>query len=334
MPPRSVRALNSRAGALYGGGLKKRPRERGASGPGWDMSSVGCAAARPPGGAGHLCCAYAGEDEWARSVTGFVRDALTAGRQVLYFSDVAAPEAVLRRLDRCGVGASAAADAGRLVVQQAEESYLRSLPFDPDRMVEVWGRACADALDAGHTGLAALGEMSWYARGTPGAERLLEYELRLNAEVFARLPLTALCLYDRGAVPGDAVALLTGAHVRHLTPGGRTLGAPPATGPAPPLAATPLEDRVGLRLRGGADADTRTVLEGALAALVRLPGPVLHLDLSGADFLDTAAVAALAAAARAERDRGRRLVVHHPPHSLRRVAEMFPDECGALETAP
>ncbi|MTE17826.1 STAS domain-containing protein [Streptomyces sp. TRM43335] len=298
------------------------------------MASVGFTTDRPTGGDGHLCCAYAGEDEWARSTVGFVQDALAAGRQVLYLPDTAAPEAVLERLCRAGVDARAAADAGRLVVRRADRSHPRDLPFDPDRMVELWERACAAALAAGHAGLSAVDEMSWCARGTPGAERVLEYELRLDFEVFARLPLTVLCLYDRAVVPEDTTALLIGAHVRRPAPDGRALDAVPAADAEPPLAVTPLGDRVGLCLRGGADADTRAVLEGALAALVRLPGPVLHLDLSGADFLDTAAVAALAATARSARGRGRRLVVHHSPHSLRRVAEMFPAECDALELAP
>ncbi|URN14510.1 STAS domain-containing protein [Streptomyces radiopugnans] len=69
--------------------------------------------------------------------------------------------------------------------------------------------------------------------------------------------------------------------------------------------------------------------------MARLPGPMVHLDLSGADFLDTAAVAALAAAVRRRARAGpRRLVLHRPPHSLRRVAAMFPEECGGLEIAP
>ncbi|GAA2408334.1 hypothetical protein GCM10010420_40770 [Streptomyces glaucosporus] len=299
------------------------------------MASAGFAQDhRPSGGTGHLCCAYSGEDEWARSAAVFVRNGLAGGRRVVYFADTAAPETVVERLGRAGVDAAAAVDRGRLVVRRSGDSYLRRLPFDPDRMVAAWDRVCATAHGAGYTGVWAVGEMSWCARGIPGAERLLEYELRLNEEVFTRLPLTALCLYDREAVPGDVTALLTAAHTRRLVPDGRAVPVAAGEWPRPPLGATPLEDRTGFRLRGGADADTRAVLRGVLDALVRLPGPVVHLDLSGTDFVDTASVAALAAVAAAERTRGRRVVLHRPPHSLRRVAALFADECGALETVP
>ncbi|MGK5447875.1 MEDS domain-containing protein [Streptomyces radiopugnans] len=293
-------------------------------------SAVEAGPGSSPGGGGHLCCAYAGEDEGERGAAVFVRNGPAGGQQVVYFSDTAAPEAVVERLGRAGIDAQAALDRRRLVVRRAEDSYLRWLPFAPGRMVAAWEQACAAALEAGCTGLHAVGETAWCARETPGADRVLEYELRLNAEVFTRLPLTALCLYDREAVPEDTTALLTAARTRRLDFRGRVAPATD-TDAGLPLGATPSEDRVGFRLRGDADLDTRAVLEKVLAALARLPGPVVHLDLSGAGFLDAAAVAELVAAAAAERGRGRRLVPHRPPYSLRRVAGMFPDECGTLE---
>ncbi|MFF4099085.1 STAS domain-containing protein [Streptomyces sp. NPDC001903] len=100
-----------------------------------------------------------------------------------------------------------------------------------------------------------------------------------------------------------------------------------------PLTAQPLRDRPGALLRGSCDLDTRPVLSAALGVVIRIPGPVVHLDLSGVAFLDAAAVAALVRANAAVTGQGRRLLLHHPPYSLRKVVEMFPDECAALEVA-
>ncbi|WP_051696627.1 STAS domain-containing protein [Streptomyces sp. NRRL S-244] len=100
-----------------------------------------------------------------------------------------------------------------------------------------------------------------------------------------------------------------------------------------PLTARPLRDRPGALLRGSCDLDTRPVLSAALGVVIRIPGPVVHLDLSGVAFLDAAAVAALVRANATVTGQGRRLVLHHPPYSLRKVVEMFPDECAALEVA-
>ncbi|MFD5511945.1 STAS domain-containing protein [Streptomyces sp. NPDC127051] len=100
-----------------------------------------------------------------------------------------------------------------------------------------------------------------------------------------------------------------------------------------PLTAQPLRDRPGALLCGSCDLDTRPVLSAALGVVTRIPGPVVHLDLSGVAFLDAAAVAALVRANATVTGQGRRLLLHHPPYSLRKVVEMFPDECAALEVA-
>ncbi|MGW7437654.1 STAS domain-containing protein [Streptomyces sp. NPDC054849] len=104
-------------------------------------------------------------------------------------------------------------------------------------------------------------------------------------------------------------------------------------GAATPLTALPLRDRPGARLSGSCDFDTRQALSAALGVVTGIPGPVVHLDLSAVAFLDTTAVAALVQASAALDGQGRRLLLHDPPYSLRKVVEMFPDECAALEVA-
>ncbi|MFF3672891.1 STAS domain-containing protein [Streptomyces sp. NPDC002120] len=110
-------------------------------------------------------------------------------------------------------------------------------------------------------------------------------------------------------------------------------GAGAGRGAAAPLTVLPLPGRPGARLSGSCDLDTRQALSAALGVVTGVPGPVVHLDLSAVAFLDTAAVAALVQASAALNGQGRRLLLHDPPYSLRKVVEMFPDECAALEVA-
>ncbi|WP_328863901.1 STAS domain-containing protein [Streptomyces virginiae] len=105
------------------------------------------------------------------------------------------------------------------------------------------------------------------------------------------------------------------------------------TGTAATLTAQPLRDRPGALLTGSCDLDTRPILWAALGVVIRIPGPVVHLDLSAVGFLDPAAVAALLRANATVTGQGRRLLLHHPPYSLRKLVELFPDECAALEVA-
>ncbi|MCX4632187.1 STAS domain-containing protein [Streptomyces sp. NBC_01443] len=137
--------------------------------------------------------------------------------------------------------------------------------------------------------------------------------------------------HDRPVPPGGAQALYDDVVWADAVVRCATAGTSPGT--APTLTARPLRDRPGALLSGSCDLDTRPILCAALGVVTRIPGPVVHLDLSAVAFLDTAAVAALLQAAATVTGQGRRLLLHHPPYSLRKVVELFPDECAALEVA-
>ncbi|MFF4185089.1 MEDS domain-containing protein [Streptomyces sp. NPDC001691] len=271
----------------------------------------------------HAFFAYDDDTDRAETVVRCVRTGLESGRRVLCTIDGSAPDLLHDVLGRSGMDMSAALESGQLRVVPSDALFLHCLPFDPDQVIPLVRTACAEALADGYTGLTIIGEKSWCAREIPGAERLLEYELRLDREVYADLPVTGLCMFDRRVVPAGTTGLLSGAHHAH---------APASDFFEPlPFAVTPLRDRAGARLTGSADLDSRSSLTEALAALTGIPGATLQLDLSRATFLDTEAVAALVDATHRLRRQGRRLLLHEPPYSLRKVAQLFPDECAALE---
>ncbi|MFF3863081.1 STAS domain-containing protein [Streptomyces sp. NPDC002209] len=137
--------------------------------------------------------------------------------------------------------------------------------------------------------------------------------------------------HDRSVPPDGAHALYDDVVWADAVVRCATTGTSPDA--APTLTARPLRDRPGALLSGSCDLDTRPILRAALGVVTRIPGPVVHLDLSAVAFLDTAAVAALLQAAATVTGQGRRLLLHHPPYSLRKVVELFPDECAALEVA-
>lgn len=53
------------------------------------------------------------------------------------------------------------------------------------------------AVSEGYPALRTTGEMTWVLRGHPGSEKLLEYEAKLNRELFPKYPCLAICQYDR-----------------------------------------------------------------------------------------------------------------------------------------
>ncbi|MEU2225918.1 MEDS domain-containing protein [Streptomyces sp. NPDC018347] len=271
----------------------------------------------------HVAVEYSSDDEWAGRLVAFVRTGLDGGEQVRYFADVTDPGLVVRTLTERGVDAGAAVRRGQLVVTTADETYPAGARFDPDAVIGLWRRAVEAAAARGHRSLRVIGEMSRGARHRAGAERLLEYELRIHQEVFERLPLTAWCFYDRRLVPGDALELLAGAH---LTRSGTA--ARPGGGPV--LSVAPLAGPPGFRLSGSAGYESRRVTASAAAAVAASPAPDLTLDLSRLDHLDVAAFADLARAAHRRTSRTPVRLLGSPP-ALTRMLELFPELGAGLE---
>ncbi|MFH9084133.1 MEDS domain-containing protein [Streptomyces sp. NPDC017673] len=266
---------------------------------------------------------YSTDDEWAAHLVPFVRAGFDRDEQVQYFADVTDPRLVMRTLAERGVDADTAVRRGQLVVTTADETYLAGARFDPDAMIGLWGRAVETALGQGYGNLRVIGEMSWGARHITGAERLLEYELRIHHEVFEQLPLTAWCFYDRRLLAPEALDVLTGAHLARA-------GAEPRSHARPGLSVVPLAGRPGFRLSGSAGYESRRVAASASAALAASPAQDITLDLSCLDHLDVAALADIAHAAQ-RRPSGTPLRIVGAPPALRRILELFPDLGAGLQ---
>ncbi|MFH9011007.1 MEDS domain-containing protein [Streptomyces sp. NPDC017943] len=271
----------------------------------------------------HVAVSYSSDDEWAGHLVTFVRAGLDRGEQVQYFADATDPDRVTHVLTEHGVDAAGALRRGQLLVTTAGETYLAGSGFDPESMIGLWQQAVDGAAAEGYRNLRVIGEMSWGTRRIPGADRLLEYEMRIHHEVFERLPLTAWCFYDRRLFPGDALAALAAAHLNCAD------GAAGGVG-VPALSATPLADRPGFRLSGAGGYESRRVAAAAAASLAASPATDLVLDLSDLDHLDVAAVAEIARAARGRPATSPVRILNAPP-AFHRVLELFPELGAGLE---
>ncbi|MFD3651975.1 MEDS domain-containing protein [Streptomyces sp. NPDC058620] len=268
----------------------------------------------------HSSVVFSDDRQWAEHLGAFVRGGLENGEQVQYFADTTAPERVLRALTDAGIDAAGAVTRGQLSVSVAAQTYLAGSGFDPDAMIGLWFDAAEAACASGYRGLRAIGEMSWAARDITGADRLLEYELRLHHEVFARLPLTTWCFYDRRLMSDEYVSVLASAHATHR-------GEPHAE---PTLRVAPLVDRPGLLMSGSAGYDTRDAVAAAAAVISGSAAQQMDLDLAALRHLDAASLAVLADAA-AGRPGGMPLRVRQAPSPMWRLLQLFPELDSVVE---
>jgi hypothetical protein len=120
---------------------------------------------------------------------------LERGEQCLYIADDSDPATINSALKSAGVDVERRVQSGALQVITKQQAYLKQGHFDPQWMIDFLIQACAAAQASGFSAFRIAAEMTWALDGAPGAEKLIDYEARLN-EVFPAHNMLAICQYD------------------------------------------------------------------------------------------------------------------------------------------
>ena len=149
----------------------------------------------------HLCLIYETREQQSASATPFVQIGLERGEKCLYVADENTTANVLDAMRAEGVDVDAAVQKGMLTVANKGQAYLKKGYFDPDEMIRYWAGNVGEAKAAGFPALRFVGEMTWALGGDPGAERLIEYEARLN-HFLTTYDAVCICQYsNKGFTP-------------------------------------------------------------------------------------------------------------------------------------
>lgn len=144
----------------------------------------------------HLCHLYSTEEEHRTVLIPFILNGLERREKVLCITDAHGQEAVCGCLRDSGLDVEPYIDRGQLSILTSDESYLLEGIFDPDRMITLLRSETERIQRQGYSALRVIGEMIWTLRETPGSDRLIEYEARLN-DFFPGSTCLGICQYDR-----------------------------------------------------------------------------------------------------------------------------------------
>jgi hypothetical protein len=148
----------------------------------------------------HICAFYRGREERDRLLVPYLREGLRSGDVCICITG----RTDRRRLERSLLDG---ADADRLRMSDAEDTYLAGGSFSADRMLQFWSDVGRETFDEqGHAFARAASDMSWAENVITGPliDDFMGYEAR--ATRFARVyPQVALCLYDLDRFRGDVI---------------------------------------------------------------------------------------------------------------------------------
>lgn len=161
----------------------------------------------------HLCFLYETDKEHRAVLTPFLRQGLEQSEKVLYIIDsgpqqrggyAQTTETVLGYLRDHGLDVEPYLTRQQLIFLTDKETYLREGAFGLDSMIAWLQTETQQALTEGYSALRVTSEMTWALHGSPGSERLIEYEAKLNDFLPGSQCIT-LCQYDRRRFDPEAL---------------------------------------------------------------------------------------------------------------------------------
>lgn len=170
----------------------------------------------------HICYLYNDDEERRRILPQFAHHAMLDGDRLDYLADVSSAADFPRVMAEFGLAHPRRDPAGQVEIATTRDSYYPTGEFDPDATLALIRERYRKARSAGLRGARITGEMDWVLRGIPGAQRILEFEARINALV-RETPITVMCQYDLrlfdGATMFDIMSvhpvMVVGGHILH-----------------------------------------------------------------------------------------------------------------------
>lgn len=188
-----------------------------AGNPSDPMALLDAAAAR--GVPRHVCLHFQGRDQLWEMFRPYVLAHLAQGAPILYIHEEHARADVCARIRAEGYDPEQLERDGLLRLLVPAQAYLRAQEFVPQRMLDFMEASILTLRAAGHETVLISGEMSWCLKGTPGTEKMAEYESLLNKLLLRYPDVTIVCHYDslrlNGAVTLDALCSHPHVHLPH-----------------------------------------------------------------------------------------------------------------------
>ncbi|WP_188194962.1 MEDS domain-containing protein [Nonomuraea sp. SYSU D8015] len=215
----------------------------------------------------HVCLPFDGERERMTATRLFTMNGLRRRTKVVIITHADSPERTRDWLAPLVPGFADAESAGQVEILACADTHFTDGCLDPERVLCRLTEAKDRARRHGQHGVYALVDASW---GVRDAGRQAAFEAAAN-EVFGERWLAAVCQYDRGLFPREAID--RAASVHPISPQQALLRF--ANTCSPP----------GLRVWGDIDLTNRQAFASVLSPLEKEPGEVV-IDASQLGFID------------------------------------------------
>lgn len=159
----------------------------------------------------HICCLYDTRDQFCQTLKPFLRHGVHLNQKTIFIIESLNITEIMNLFQDTEISVKQCIENGMLSIFTPWQSYLANETFDPDSMVEFLLNELKHALREGRQALRVTGEMSWASKKVPGAERLIEYEDKLNSTIPSH-KILSLCQYERDRFSFDQLQNIAHTH--------------------------------------------------------------------------------------------------------------------------
>lgn len=153
----------------------------------------------------HQCLIYRGApSEHLAGLALLIRRKLEANYRCLYLNSPEMVAGIRAYLTSSGLNVSHAIADKRLILSSGQD-HLIDDTFDPQRMLGLLEETFNCALNDGHAGLWASGDMAWEFGPARDFSKLVEYEQALEGFFQNHPTMSGICQYHEDVLPSDVV---------------------------------------------------------------------------------------------------------------------------------
>jgi hypothetical protein len=254
---------------------------------------------------GHACWGFDDREEFTEVSLEFLTDGLRLGQRLAHIGSEPVAEQ-RERLDPLG-DVGGLIDTGALQLFELGDLYRVGEPVDAEAQVAAYLAATEAAIADGYTGLRVAAQVTDLVTEPAARDAHVRWESAADRVLSAR-SLSALCGYERAALPPQLLADLAAIH-------------PAANGCAGAVPFHLFGENGGLALSGEVDLFSSETLDRALGFACEGTEPV-SLDLGELDFIDHRGLEILAAHANRLTAAGG-CTVHHKPYVVSRLCDLL-----------
>ncbi|TYB88798.1 MAG: PAS domain S-box protein [Kosmotoga sp.] len=159
----------------------------------------------------HLCLIYENNEELFNVIVPFINSGLEKNEKCIYVIDEVFAEEVIEAFTDEGIDLSVCEKKGQISFIHEKYLYNQDRHFDPDLIIKSLINEIKKALKQGYKTFRIVGGVGQTFNEYENHDNLIEYESKLNKDIFQYYPCIAICGYNRWKTNQDIIkkAILT-----------------------------------------------------------------------------------------------------------------------------